>query len=84
MGDKIIVQGGTFMNNSVLRAFELICGKDVIRPDKAGLMGAYGSALISIERDDGKEAPSLRWISWRASRSKRPPRAADAAPTTAC
>ncbi len=54
MGDKIIVQGGTFMNNSVLRAFELICGKDVIRPDKAGLMGAYGSALISIERDDGK------------------------------
>ncbi len=54
MGDKIIVQGGTFMNDSVLRAFELICGKDVIRPDKAGLMGAYGSALISMERDDGK------------------------------
>lgn len=54
MGDKIIVQGGTFMNNSVLRAFELIVGKDVVRPDKAGLMGAYGSALIAIERDDGK------------------------------
>lgn len=54
MGEKIIVQGGTFMNDSVLRAFELICGKDVIRPDKAGLMGAYGSALISIERDDGQ------------------------------
>ena len=52
MGDKIIVQGGTFMNDSVLRAFETICGKDVIRPDKAGLMGAYGSALIAIERDD--------------------------------
>ncbi len=42
------------MNDSVLRAFELIVGKDVIRPDKAGLMGAYGSALIAIERDDGK------------------------------
>ncbi len=54
MGDKIIVQGGTFMNDSVLRAFELICEREVIRPDKAGLMGAYGSALISMERDDGK------------------------------
>lgn len=54
MGEKIIVQGGTFMNDSVLRAFELIVGKEVIRPDKAGLMGAYGSALIAIERDDGK------------------------------
>ena len=54
MGEKIIVQGGTFMNDSVLRAFELIVGKDVIRPDKAGLMGAYGSALIALERDDKK------------------------------
>ncbi|MGN0687482.1 MAG: acyl-CoA dehydratase activase-related protein [Oscillospiraceae bacterium] len=54
MGDKIIVQGGTFMNDSVLRAFELICDKKVIRPDKAGLMGAYGSALIAIQRDDGE------------------------------
>lgn len=54
MGEKIIVQGGTFMNDSVLRAFELICGKEVIRPDKAGLMGAYGSALVAMERDDGK------------------------------
>ena len=54
MGDKIIVQGGTFMNDSVLRAFELIVGRDVIRPDKAGLMGAYGSALIALERDDGQ------------------------------
>lgn len=54
MGEKIIVQGGTFMNDSVLRAFESIVQKDVVRPDKAGLMGAYGSALIAIERDDGK------------------------------
>ncbi len=54
MGEKIIVQGGTFMNDSVLRAFELIVGKDVVRPDKAGLMGAYGSALVALERDDGK------------------------------
>ena len=54
MGEKIIVQGGTFMNDSVLRAFELIVGKNVVRPDKAGLMGAYGSALVALERDDDK------------------------------
>lgn len=54
MGDKIIVQGGTFMNNSVLRAFELTCGREAVRPDQAGLMGAYGSALIAMNRDDGK------------------------------
>lgn len=53
MGEKIIVQGGTFMNDSVLRAFEQIVGKNVTRPDKAGLMGAYGAALIAMERDDG-------------------------------
>ncbi len=54
MGEKIIVQGGTFLNDSVLRAFELTCGREVVRPDKAGLMGAYGSALVALERDDGK------------------------------
>ncbi len=53
MGEKIIVQGGTFLNHSVLRAFELTCGREVVRPDKAGLMGAYGSALIAMQRDDG-------------------------------
>ena len=54
MGKKIIVQGGTFLNNSVLRAFELTCGREVTRPDKAGLMGAYGGALIALERDDNQ------------------------------
>lgn len=54
MGEKIIVQGGTFLNQSVLRAFELTCGREVVRPDKAGLMGAYGSALVAMQRDDGK------------------------------
>ncbi len=53
MGEKIIVQGGTFLNPSVLRAFELTCGREVTRPDKAGLMGAYGSALVAMQRDDG-------------------------------
>ena len=50
LGDKIVVQGGTFYNDAVLRAFEKIVGKNVIRPDIAGLMGAYGIALLAKEQ----------------------------------
>jgi len=50
IGDKVIVQGGTFYNDAVLRSFELISGKKAVRPDIAGLMGAYGAALIACER----------------------------------
>ena len=50
LGEKIVVQGGTFYNDAVLRAFEKIVGKNVIRPDIAGLMGAYGMALIAKEQ----------------------------------
>lgn len=50
LGNHIVVQGGTFYNDAVLRAFELIVGKNVIRPDIAGLMGAYGMALLSKEQ----------------------------------
>ncbi|WP_300360790.1 2-hydroxyacyl-CoA dehydratase [Fusobacterium sp.] len=49
LGQKIVVQGGTFLNNSVLRAFELISERDVIRPNIAGLMGAFGASLIAKE-----------------------------------
>ncbi len=48
LGQNIVVQGGTFLNDAVLRAFELTVGVNVIRPDIAGLMGAYGVALIAI------------------------------------
>lgn len=48
-GEKIVVQGGTFMNNAVLRSIERIIGKNVVRPDIAGLMGAYGCSLIAME-----------------------------------
>ncbi|MBE6146204.1 MAG: 2-hydroxyglutaryl-CoA dehydratase [Firmicutes bacterium] len=48
LGNKIVVQGGTFLNNAILRAFEIIVGKEVVRPDIAGLMGAYGVALIAL------------------------------------
>ena len=50
LGDKIVVQGGTFYNDAVLRAFEKIVGKNVIRPDISGLMGAYGMALLAKEQ----------------------------------
>ncbi len=50
LGDHIVVQGGTFYNDAVLRAFELIVGKNVVRPDISGLMGAYGMALLSKEQ----------------------------------
>lgn len=47
LGDTIEVQGGTFLNDAVLRAFELLTGKEVTRPNIAGLMGAYGAALTA-------------------------------------
>ncbi len=50
LGDHIIVQGGTFYNDAVLRSFEKIVGKDVVRPNIAGLMGAYGVALLAKEQ----------------------------------
>ncbi|WP_080571571.1 acyl-CoA dehydratase activase [Streptococcus sobrinus] len=50
LGQKIVVQGGTFYNEAVLRAFELVSGRQVVRPSIAGLMGAYGCALIAQEK----------------------------------
>lgn len=50
LGNKIVVQGGTFNNDAILRAFETVIGKNVIRPDIAGIMGAFGCALIAKER----------------------------------
>ncbi|MBD3107774.1 2-hydroxyacyl-CoA dehydratase [Bacillus sp. AGMB 02131] len=56
LGDNIIVQGGTFYNEAVLRAFELLIGKEVVRPDIAGMMGAYGCALIAKEKYENNES----------------------------
>ncbi len=47
LGPTVVVQGGTFLNDAVLRAFELLTGREVVRPDIAGLMGAYGAALTA-------------------------------------
>ena len=49
LGDHIVVQGGTFYNEAVLRAFEKLMDVEVIRPDVSGLMGAYGMALLASE-----------------------------------
>ena len=44
LGERVSVQGGTFLNDAVLRAFELLTGREVVRPDVAGLMGCFGAA----------------------------------------
>lgn len=49
-GNKIVVQGGTFYNDAVLRSFEKISGCEAVRPDIAGIMGAFGAALVARER----------------------------------
>ncbi len=50
IGKSVVVQGGTFMSDATLRAFELLTGREVIRPDIAGVMGAYGAALLARDR----------------------------------
>ncbi|MBO6131395.1 MAG: 2-hydroxyacyl-CoA dehydratase [Treponema sp.] len=57
IGSKVVVQGGTFNNDAVLRAFEKIAGVNVYRPDVAGLMGAYGSALIAQDQWEDLRRP---------------------------
>ncbi|MBR2952074.1 MAG: 2-hydroxyacyl-CoA dehydratase [Clostridia bacterium] len=61
LGKHIVVQGGTFLNDAVLRSFELEIGRDVVRPAIAGLMGAYGAALYAQNRiqKDGKQTTVL-------------------------
>lgn len=50
LGQHIVVQGGTFLNDAVLRAFEQEIGRNVVRPNIAGLMGAYGAALYAFDK----------------------------------
>ena len=53
LGERVSVQGGTFLNDAVLRAFEILTGREVVRPDVAGLMGALGAALTAHQTYDG-------------------------------
>jgi CoA-substrate-specific enzyme activase, putative len=57
LGENVVVQGGTFLNDAILRSFELETGKNVIRPNIAGLMGAFGAALFAKELS--KETSSM-------------------------
>ena len=60
LGKNIVVQGGTFYNDAVLRSFEKIADCEAIRPDIAGIMGAFGAALIARERySEGYETTML-------------------------
>ncbi len=59
LGKHIVVQGGTFYNDGILRAFERIADCEAIRPDIAGIMGAFGAALIARDRCEGKETTML-------------------------
>lgn len=59
LGKKIVVQGGTFYNDAVLRSFENISGCEAVRPDIAGIMGAFGAALIAREHFSGEESSML-------------------------
>ena len=60
MGETIVVQGGTFKNDAILRCFEIISGRNVVRPDTAELMGALGSALIARDRYKGEKCNILK------------------------
>jgi len=59
LGNKMVVQGGTFYNDAVLRSFEKISGIEAVRPDIAGIMGAFGAALIAREHYNGEETTML-------------------------
>ena len=60
LGNKVVVQGGTFYNDAVLRSFEMIAGCEAVRPDIAGIMGAFGAALVARERyENGMQTSML-------------------------
>ncbi len=62
LGRHIVVQGGTFYNDAVLRSFEKIAGCNAVRPDIAGIMGAFGAALIALDRyEEGYETSMLSY-----------------------
>ena len=71
LGKHIVVQGGTFNNDAVLRAFELELGRNVIRPNIAGLMGAYGAALTAMRLSSSSliSAEALRDFTYSAKAS---------------
>ncbi len=78
VGEKVIVQGGTFLNDAVLRAFEQLSEVNAVRPDIAGNMGAFGAALLARDRyrhalgAGGEEAPRSTLLSLEAIETLAP------------
>ena len=70
LGEHIVVQGGTFYNNAVLRSFEKIANCEAIRPDIAGIMGAFGAALIARERYVDCEGTTMLSIEYSTTMTK--------------
>jgi predicted nucleotide-binding protein (sugar kinase/HSP70/actin superfamily) len=71
LGKRIVAQGGTFLNDGVLRAFEQELDAQVVRPNIAGLMGAYGAALYAQEQTDRKAA-AIEAVAPKAASAKAP------------
>lgn len=69
LGEHIVVQGGTFCNPAVLRAFELLLGREAVRPDMAAMMGAYGAALTAQQHYERGETIS-GFQGWEATEAK--------------
>ena len=72
LGKHVVVQGGTFYNHAVLRAFEKISGSEAVCPDIAGIMGAFGAALIARRHASGEKSTMLpleeiRHLEWKTS-----------------
>ncbi len=72
LGRHVVVQGGTFYNHAVLRAFEKISGREAVCPDIAGIMGAFGAALIARRHTDGGKSAMLpleeiRRLTWETA-----------------
>ncbi|MDO4285962.1 MAG: acyl-CoA dehydratase activase, partial [Eubacteriales bacterium] len=82
LGQNIVVQGGTFYNDAVLRSFEKIADCEVIRPDIAGIMGAFGAALIARERYAADSAKLLAAAQADAQASGRDARSLSPLETT--
>jgi predicted CoA-substrate-specific enzyme activase len=70
LGERIVVQGGTFKNDALLRAFELLTGREVVRPEISELMGAFGAALLARDTDGGQAGTTIGKASLENFRSK--------------
>ena len=84
LGNRVLVQGGSFLNDALLRVMERLLGRDVFRPDIAGLMGAYGAALIAQQRDLSNRQSPIHAASRPALSGERLRSLTSTATTTRC